>query len=337
MECKGIREKLSTYLEGVVSSEEKGLIEEHLNSCRQCSASLADLKRTGELIQDLEEVEPPAWLTKKIISRVRAEGEQKRGVLQKLFFPLHLKVPIEALAMVLIAVIAVHVFRAVEPEMKSMQIPPATGPAITREEAPNPSLESGADSLVLKSKTTLKEHPPIPPAKPSPSRPVKEPLPPEKKEALAQKSEEAMKIGGALKKQDLPEWRKTAQSSAQEREDVASSPAAQDTRDRKKPVAAPMASKAASLKPRLIGFTVNVKDLKIAASEVEKFLGQLAARKIERESTEGKEVLTADLKGQSVEEFSEKLKAVGEIKEKSLPLDIPEGNISIRVEIVSTP
>ena len=100
MECEGIREKLSAYLEGVLPPEEKRPIEAHLISCQQCSSAFEDLKKTGAFLKNLEEVEPPPWMTKKIMARVRAAQEKKRGILQKLFYPLHIKVPIESLATV---------------------------------------------------------------------------------------------------------------------------------------------------------------------------------------------------------------------------------------------
>jgi hypothetical protein len=250
MECKDIREKLSAYLEGSVSPEERRLIEEHLNSCQECGNNLADLKKAGELVKDLAEVEPPAWLTQKIMSRVRAEGERKKGIFQKLFYPLHIKVPIQALATVFVAVIAVYVFRAVEPEMKLAHLPAPTEPMITRKEAPQPSKE---------------------------------------------------------------------------------------TRERKKLAAAPMVKESAVVKPGPVDLTVRVKDVRIAGREVENFLVQLGARKIKREFSEEKEVLTAELNALKAKEFLEKLKAIGEIKEKGMPLDISEGDIAIRVEIVSIP
>jgi hypothetical protein len=250
MECKDIREKLSAYLEGSVSPEESRLIEEHLNSCQECRTSLADLKKAGELVKNLGEVEPPAWLTPKIMSRVRAEEEKKRGIFQKLFYPLHIKVPIEALATVLIAVTAVYVFRAVEPEMKLAHLPAPTEPMITRKEAPQPSKE---------------------------------------------------------------------------------------TRERKKLAAAPMVKESAVVKPGPVDLTVRVKDVRIAGREVENFLGQLGARKIKRESSEEKEVLTAELKAMQVKEFLEKLKVIGEVSDKDIPLDTPAGDVIIRIEIVSIP
>ena len=173
MECKGIREKLCAYLEGVVSPEESRIIEEHLNSCQECGTNLADLKKAEDLVKDLAEVEPPAWLTQKIMSRVRAEGERKKGIFQRLFYPLHIKVPIQALATVFIAVIAVFVFRAVEPEMKLAHLPGAnqTGHHQRRSGETAPGDRDRFPSSAPKgppSRTIQKENPP----RSLPSRPA---------------------------------------------------------------------------------------------------------------------------------------------------------------------
>ena len=329
MECKGIGEKLCAYLEGVASPEERRLIEEHLNSCQECRTHLEDLKKVGELVKDLPEVEPPAWLTQKIMSRVRAEDERKRGILRKLFYPLHIKVPIEALATVFIAVIAVYVFRAVEPEMKIAYLPAPTKPMITREEASKPSRETATDSLAPGGKASRKGHPEreigkvsgVPRGsegegtkqedKPALPRPAEEPLMAKKKETAA----EILGKGGS----------------------IAVPGAAKETRDGKKLAAAPKAKEVAVIKLRLVDVAVKVKDVHIAAGKVESLLGQLGGRKITKESLEGRKVLTAELQAQKVKEFLEKLENMGEVKEKDMPLDIQERNIAIRVEIVSTP
>jgi hypothetical protein len=313
MECKDIRGKLSAYLEGSVSPEESRLIEEHLNSCQECRTRLEELKKAGELVKNLGEVEPPAWLTPKIMSRVRAEEEKKRGIFQKLFYPLHIKVPIEALATVLIAVTAVYVFRAVEPEMKLAHLPAPTESMITRKEAPQPSKEAAADFLSPGEKTAPKEH---------------------KERETDRVSAVPRGTGGeAIKKEESL----MAKEKETERESIALAGAAKETRERKKLAAAPMVKESAVVKPGPVDLTVRVKDVRIAGREVENFLGQLGARKIKRESSEEKEVLTAELNALKAKQFLEKLKAIGEIKEKGVPLDISEGDIAIRVEIVSIP
>jgi hypothetical protein len=123
MQCSDIREKLSAYIEGVVSPEEKPLIDEHLKVCERCSESLADLKKALELVRNLEEVEPPPWMTQKVMARLRSETELRRGILQRLFYPLYIKLPIEALAVIFVALMSVHVYRTMQPEMKLAEAP----------------------------------------------------------------------------------------------------------------------------------------------------------------------------------------------------------------------
>ncbi len=354
MECNGIKEKLCAYLEGTLSSEEKKLIKEHLNSCPQCNTALEDLKKTGELVKSLEEVEPPAWMTQKIMARIRAEQEKKRGIFQKLFYPLHIKVPIEALGMVLIAVVAVYVFRAVEPEMKSLPVPPAIGPIASREEAPKPSRGPGVGNLTLRAKDDIKGQlekdkgavAPAPPAsaigprqeEKSPlSKPAGELPAGKKKEALAERQEELGKAAGALKKQEPSELKAASQPPLRERESLALSDTSRDTRERRKLRASPKAMQSAVIKTVPVEVSVAVKDVRLARSEVESILGQAGARNIKKESYEGKEVLTAELKAQSLQEFLEKLKPIGEIKEKVVFPDIAEEIIAIRVDLISNP
>jgi len=118
MECKVIRERLSAYLEGAVSPEEKRLIGGHLPACKSCSAALEDLRKTEFLVKGLEKVEPPAWLKQKVMARIRVEQEARKSIIEKLFYPLHVKIPIEAFATILIAMVAIYIFKAVTPEMK---------------------------------------------------------------------------------------------------------------------------------------------------------------------------------------------------------------------------
>jgi anti-sigma factor RsiW len=125
MECSDIEKKLSAYIDHSISSEEKGLIDEHLKACQRCNESLGDLRKTLEHLQNLEEVEPPPWLTRKVMTMVRSEAESRRGILQRLFYPLHIKLPVEALATILVAVTTIYVFRTIQPEVKHVKAPPA--------------------------------------------------------------------------------------------------------------------------------------------------------------------------------------------------------------------
>ena len=54
------------------------------------------------------------------MAQVREESEQKGGLLRKLFYPFHIKIPIEAFAALLVVVIGVHIFRASAPEIRTV-------------------------------------------------------------------------------------------------------------------------------------------------------------------------------------------------------------------------
>jgi len=125
MTCNEIENRLPAYLEDLLSPEEQRSIEEHIASCPGCSRALLDLKRAEQLVQDLEDVEPPPFFEQRIMSRVREEAARKQGILRRLFYPLHIKVPIQALTTILIAIFAFYVYQAGDPEMKQMAPLPA--------------------------------------------------------------------------------------------------------------------------------------------------------------------------------------------------------------------
>jgi len=124
MECDRIQEQLSAYIGDVLSPAEKGIINNHLKSCPGCRASLAELEMTVLSIKNLEEIIPPLWLTQKIMNRIKTESvDKKRNLLQKIFFPLYIKLPLEAFGIFLIAFTALYVFKSMEPEIKTMYAP----------------------------------------------------------------------------------------------------------------------------------------------------------------------------------------------------------------------
>ncbi len=125
MTCKEIEILLPALLEGELSADESKRVRDHLMRCPSCSKALEDLKASGEMVRNLEEVEPPSWLKTRVMARVREEAGQKESILRKLFYPLHIKIPIQALATVLIAVVAWNVYKTGEPEFRQIAAPPA--------------------------------------------------------------------------------------------------------------------------------------------------------------------------------------------------------------------
>jgi hypothetical protein len=121
MTCKDIDNLLPAYEEDLLPAEEKKGVETHLAACERCRRSLADLGRAQELVRRLGEVEPPPFFEERIMSRVRQEARDKRGLLQRLFYPFYIKIPIQALATVLVAVLAFHLYQQGDQEMKRVE------------------------------------------------------------------------------------------------------------------------------------------------------------------------------------------------------------------------
>ena len=361
MECKDIRAKLLAYLEDGVSPDEKSLIEKHLLSCQACGRALSDLKKTAALVKGLDEVDPPAWMTQQVMARVRAEEEKKRGLLQKLFYPLHVKIPVQAFATVLIAMIAIYVFRAVEPQMKAVQTPLAPEQTLSRDEAPKPLPEPAPEPKGEGETTATKEPPrlavrtdlargrdekgrrsvaeekPVPREQkeelPAPdvreSVPAEQPLFAKKKEAGGTREEEQAA---------LPRPPYAPAAAAREKEGTGEKDATLGEMRPSRALSAPAKRVAArEIKAAPVTATVHVGDLTAASGEVETQLRRLGAQRIERETSQGMEVITADLQAEKISELFDSLKWIGEVKEKSAPSDTFRGVAGIRIEIVPTP
>ncbi|MCG6534057.1 MAG: DUF2275 domain-containing protein [Syntrophales bacterium LBB04] len=120
MTCQEIQNLLPGYWENLLSPEERSLIESHLSFCDLCRRSLIDLKDSENLLKHLEEVEPPPFFEQRIMSRIREEAGRKKGLLRKFFFPIYIKIPLQVMATLLIAVLAAYLYQKNEPEMKPM-------------------------------------------------------------------------------------------------------------------------------------------------------------------------------------------------------------------------
>jgi hypothetical protein len=356
--CADIENSLSAYLEGEVTSPEQKLIEEHLAACRQCSKLLEDLKKTTELVRSLEEIEPPPWFKQKIMARVREEAEEKKGIFRKLFFPIHIKIPIEVFATCLVVVMAVYVFKSTGPEIKSLQAPseplqtadsvdqryvkavPAPAPVfkgktVHEERYEKDTVEvsqapKGGTGSVTPGGTSVSPPPSVMPipapvlsdsAGTAPARIVKEQEIEEKREIF----------------KSTPSSAGASEFTHKKKGDIAASDMEMQYRlGRETPPGQLQLKASAAKKPQTINIKVKADNTAFAGREIEDLLNRSNVTNIKRESREGTEIITATIPAQKLKELYEKLKAVGEIKENILLYNIPEEEIAVRIEIVSS-
>ena len=69
--CKGIREKLSLYIDDMLDEQESRMLEEHIKSCEDCRTELEILREMVENCRSLEEKEPPEYLQPMVSGALR--------------------------------------------------------------------------------------------------------------------------------------------------------------------------------------------------------------------------------------------------------------------------
>ncbi|MFQ5840198.1 MAG: zf-HC2 domain-containing protein [Candidatus Methylomirabilales bacterium] len=154
MRCEEIHERLSAYLEGEIDAAARERIAEHLETCAHCRQELALLQRTVSTLQSLEEIDVPPRLTAEI--RAGIHGQRAawwRQLVTRIFYPVHIKVPIEAMVLLLIALGAVYLFRT-SPELARAPEPQAPAASKTARIDRSPSLVTegtrGQDEIAIR-------------------------------------------------------------------------------------------------------------------------------------------------------------------------------------------
>ena len=354
MDCQEIQKNLSSYLEGLLSSEEKKLVEGHLPSCAQCTASLAELKKTKDLLRNLDDVEPPPWLTAKIMARVREEKEQRASFLKKLFFPFHIKVPLQALSVILVGVIVFQVYRLVEPERKGTHAP--SPPSLVaekkalKEEAP-PGAANSAEALSSQSqqnrtagKVAAKKDENAQPISGAQGRGVQKPgnvpVPAGKNAPLMAQSapedkskKEVAGLANAPRQTEASGQR--AYGGAPEGAEKAAALLAKKKAEGEPGATVPAEAikEQPALQQPMPLIIVGAHDSATAKKIAEEILKQLGGKEIETTTQGTTEIMIAELPSEKIKELSEKLKSLGEIKVEPRLSDLPEGTFRVRIEI----
>jgi len=365
MTCHEIETRLPAYRENLLPPEEQKEIAGHLASCHRCSRAFADLKKAEELVQGLAEVEPPPFFEQRIMSRVREEAGRKQGILRRLFYPLHIKIPIQALATLVVAVLAFHVYQQGGPEMKSMSPLP-----IPRTEQGKASVEAGSATLAVPPATAPAKRAPAgdlpemkrrrlvaPPAeKPGPEEtiaasraPIREETPEAAKPAapvMAAKEMDAPQAGGEAldKKRDRAEKQDSgktleAPQPGQRRKEMTADIGAAVRESRKMTSTPAPVRSAATLATRrsAMGVTIQVGDAEVAIREIEARLGQVDARIIERRQRKESAFLRVEIAAKNVAAFLDRLEGIGKVNlETSLPA-VPDGTVTVGITIVGHP
>jgi hypothetical protein len=133
MNCHDAREQLSDFLEEALGPAELAELRSHLDGCPECSRELEQLSATLSLLSRVERPRAPVGFVDRVMAATHPAPWYRR-LGRWLFIPLGRKLPAEAAAMVMIAVLGVFLLQRT-PEMKDAARPEFPSPA-SRMEAP---------------------------------------------------------------------------------------------------------------------------------------------------------------------------------------------------------
>jgi hypothetical protein len=333
MEHNDIRHKLSDYLDGSLSAEEKTEIEAHLKTCPLCSDALRELQKTVKHIRSVEEADPPAWITQKIMARVRTESEQRKGFFSRLFLPLSVKLPIEAVALVFLAVAAFSIYQYL-PSTKSSKTPFQEFEA--RKAGPQAGIGTDEIGKELGSAPAPRQVPLSPGYKAlDMKQEYEKPALPTLRKGAGTPAQAKQEERNLLAGKEAPVEKRTAapQPAApvmqQEREEAL----LQREQERTSAATSRRVMHAASAQ-KAGPFIILVQDVGAAGREVEQAVTKLGGSITGRESSQAKKTYMVALDAQKIPELEKVLRLTGEMKDTG-PGPAPQaGRIVITIELV---
>jgi hypothetical protein len=345
MDHNDVRHKLSDYIDGSLTDAEKKSVDEHISACHKCAEALLELQKTVEHIREIEEVEPPVWMTQKIMAKVRAEEEKKKqGLFQRLFFPLHIKLPLETIGVLFIAVTVYFVAQDVQETKQPFPEAPIETYSAESSHAEKGNAQEDTAAQSSGSLQRNKEVPQEPeykaldmkPAYEKPKPPVPAPAPESMRPADEQRALKYEPSQGKSNEQAAPESTQD-QAPAKNfsgRESASQAPAAAMAKKKAEGFASEE-KRAATARAEISGkqiLTLAVSDVDQATAQVEDTVKEYGGKILRKEPADGGLFLTVDIDPASRNRFMDRLKTLGELKHKdSREIHVEGTVIEIRI------
>lgn len=339
MEHNSIRHKLSDYIDGSLTTTERNAIEEHLKNCSLCSDALRELQKTIEHINTIEEVTPPAWLTQKIIANMRVVSQKRIGFFAKLFLPLSIKLPIQAVAALFIVVTAFYIYRNIPSAIRPSEEP--LQESVAKKDGPQASSgkneigkahESQSHPLQVpqspgyKSLEMKPEYQRSAPAVPLNQGGTPAPIRQDERVPFAINEAAEERLAGAPQS-STPATQQEQATGAMMREETKSKP---ETQSRK-------ALNAASSIKINHTFILQVRDIEVAGGDVEQALTKMGGSITRREATEANRIYAVTIDAQKFPELKHVLKLIGKIKNEAAAPTSQAGRIALTIELMNNP
>ena len=109
MDCTQVKNLLSDYADGLLDEETRAAFEGHLSSCPECRKEAKALQSLIQDLRSLPPVAPPADFLRQLHKRME-QPSRFRQIMEKLFFPIKFKIPLEIAGAALAALLVFSVY-----------------------------------------------------------------------------------------------------------------------------------------------------------------------------------------------------------------------------------
>jgi len=337
MTCDETRDSLSAYLDEALTSEERSLVDAHLEGCAACRRELVALRGTVALLQRVEPVRAPVGFVDRVVAAARPRPWYRR-VAEAVLLPLSVKLPLEATALVMVGLLAVYLFeRSPELQQAAREVAPRQEPAAPAKEKPAELFAERAVRSPAPSTPTPVE----PPARAAGERDRERADAPRSQEAAPPPAASPPAVGGPAspavsapsavaapppqaKPEAKTEGARSENVAGAVRPEVESRPRILESADsaRAAPSAARLAAKRAA-PPADVVARVAVKDRDAAEHELAALIVRLGGSVTQRRREDEATVLEAVIPQPRYAEFSESLARIGTWRVETERPDLP--------------
>jgi len=341
MTCDETRGLLSALLDEALDTDERAEVEAHLAGCPDCRRELEGLRATTTLLSRVERARAPVGFVDRVMTRVRPVPWYRRFG-RALFVPLSIKLPIEAGAMVVVAVLGVYLLQTT-PELRDAarrEAPPASSPPATERSAPSapiPTPPPERDQEAERKREFLSRE-----AEPKPKREdLQTPRPSSEDQTKRAAGDEAQKnvtsppppTAQEPPKTEAPAARSQMSRSTEAHENALGMA---DT-DRKgargaAPAAPPMLSAKQQTATPVVSGALTVTDRQRAEQSLTELIRKTSAREVSRREESGAVVVEVAVAQAEYAAFTRELAALGSLRLEGQPTEIPPlVRLSVRI------
>ena len=343
MTCHDTRELLSALLDEALDARERADVQAHLEGCADCRRELDGLRSTTSLLSRVERARAPVGFVNKVMGEVHPVPWYQR-LSRMVFLPLSVKLPIEAGAMVVIALLGVYLLQST-PELKDAArfdppavtsrpeappappapAPPASAPAPARER--DAKLKSGAPPASGGDRERARERANV-------ARPMEEAqAPPEARQEAKEVPLQSAPPASEPAKPEAPSPRSSMPRTLDSREGSADRADAVRKSAPGAALAAPSIMSAKQLlAPPVVSGVLTVKDRHQAERALADLISRTGARETGRRQEGSATVVDVVVPHANYADFTKELSGLGSFRIEGQPTEVPPLiRLSIRI------